>query len=84
MIVSTGFKRELIGLAGTKFAWWCQENFFKYMRDNYTVDRLADYSTKEISGSNRVSSIPGGGWRGEKKGWVCCFYSAGNQVGHIS
>ena len=31
------------------FARWSQENFFKYARENYGLDRLADYRTTEIT-----------------------------------
>jgi hypothetical protein len=31
------------------FARWSQENFFKYARKHYSLDRLADYRTEEIS-----------------------------------
>ena len=31
------------------FARWSQENFFKYAREHYNLDRLADYRTELIS-----------------------------------
>jgi len=36
------------------FARWSQENFFGYMRQHYNLDRLADYSTEEISATTMV------------------------------
>ncbi len=36
------------------FARWSQENFFKYMRENYNLDRLADYSVNDIPDTTRV------------------------------
>jgi hypothetical protein len=53
-IVSTDYVRDMIGCATVMFARWCQENFFKYMRENYNLDRLADYSTQEIPESTQV------------------------------
>ncbi|NTW60402.1 MAG: hypothetical protein HGA43_14705 [Nitrospirae bacterium] len=53
-IVATDGTREMAGIAAAMFARWSQENFFKYMREHYSLDRLADYSTAEIPGSTRV------------------------------
>ena len=53
-IISTDFKRKTAPLAAAMFARWYQENFFKYMRENYGLDRLIDYSTEEISESTPV------------------------------
>ena len=53
-IISTDYTRKISGSVAAMFARWCQENFFKYMRENYGLDRLADYSTEEIPGSTRV------------------------------
>ncbi len=33
----------------TGLARWSQENYFKYMREHYGLDKLADYSTEEIT-----------------------------------
>ena len=40
---------DLIGLAVHMFARWSQENFFKYAREHYNLDRLAGYATQEIT-----------------------------------
>jgi hypothetical protein len=42
------------GLAAAMFARWSQENFFKYAREHYNLDRLADYRTEAISEPLRV------------------------------
>jgi hypothetical protein len=47
-IVSTDFKTDLTALAAAMFARWSQENFYKYMRQHYSLDRLAEYGTEEI------------------------------------
>ncbi len=31
------------------FARWCQENYFKYMREEFSLDRLAEYGVEDIS-----------------------------------
>ena len=36
------------------FARWSQENFFKYMREHYGLDRLVDYATEEIPDTTQV------------------------------
>ena len=53
-ILCTDFTRELTMAAATMFARWSQENFFKYMREHYGLDRLADYSTDEIPDTTKV------------------------------
>ena len=30
------------------FARWSQENFYKYMRQHYNLDRLAEYGTEPV------------------------------------
>jgi len=35
-------------LAVSLFARWCQENFFRYMREHYGLDRLVEYGTETI------------------------------------
>jgi hypothetical protein len=47
-IVSTDFKTDSTALAATMFARWSQENFYKYMRQHYSLDRLAEYGTEDI------------------------------------
>lgn len=42
-IISTNRKLPLERLAAAMFARWSQENFFKYMRQHYALDGLADY-----------------------------------------
>lgn len=53
-ILCTDFSRNLTSAAATMFARWSQENFFKYMRENYGLDRLYDYSTREIPDTTKV------------------------------
>ncbi len=48
-ILSTDFRSEAAPVAGAMFARWSQENFFKYAREHYNLDRLVDYGTEPIS-----------------------------------
>ena len=48
----TGLSVAEVGTA--IFARWCQENFFKYMREHYGLDRLTSYSLDEIPDETRV------------------------------
>nr|WP_205224614.1 hypothetical protein [Desulfogranum marinum] len=41
-------------MAAAMFARWSQENFFKYMREHYSLDRLVDYSTESIPETTQV------------------------------
>jgi hypothetical protein len=36
------------------FARWCQENFFKYMREHYNIDRLIEHGCEPIPDTTRV------------------------------
>jgi hypothetical protein len=53
-IISTNFVRDMTTSAATMFARWSQENFFKYMREHFNLDRLIDYTTEEIPGTTEV------------------------------
>ena len=53
-IISTNYTMELLAIAAAMFARWSQENFFKYMREHYNLDRLIDYSLADIPESTRV------------------------------
>ncbi|MFT5085337.1 MAG: hypothetical protein ACI9Y1_003396, partial [Lentisphaeria bacterium] len=41
-------------IAATMFAKWTQENFFRYMRENYNLDALVDCSTENIPDTTPV------------------------------
>jgi hypothetical protein len=47
-IVSTHRALEMGRLAAAMFARWSQENFFKYMRENYGLDRLAEHGVGPV------------------------------------
>jgi hypothetical protein len=48
-LVSTHRRLEAGALAAALFARWAQENFFRYMRQNYALDRLAEFGEEDIS-----------------------------------
>lgn len=53
-IISTAYRLDLETQAMGMFARWSQENFFKYMRQNFNLDKLADYSVSEVSEDTKV------------------------------
>ena len=48
-ILATDYHTPMETLSSRMFARWSQENFFRYGRLNYGLDRLADYRTEEIT-----------------------------------
>jgi len=59
-ILSTDYRTDLASLAASMFARWCQENFFKYMREHFNLDRLVEYATEAVPDTIRVVNP---GWR---------------------
>jgi hypothetical protein len=53
-IISTNYQLEMTVSAAAMFARWSQENFFKYMRENFNIDRVIDYSLEEIPDTIKV------------------------------
>jgi hypothetical protein len=47
-ILTTNFQGPMTLLAASLFARWSQENFFRYMREHYSLDRLMEYGTEPI------------------------------------
>jgi hypothetical protein len=47
-ILSTNYRADYTALAASMFARWAQENFYKYMRQHYNLDRLAEYGTEPV------------------------------------
>ena len=48
-ILTTNRKLSITLIAIYMFARWCQENFFKYLRQEYDIDRLMYYHVKQIN-----------------------------------
>lgn len=53
-ILSTDFMSNFTKVAVAMFARWSQENFFRYMRQEFNLDRLVDYNTESISDTTKV------------------------------
>ena len=53
-ILCTDYRSPPAPLAVAMFARWSQENFFKYAREHFALDRLVDYRTEAISEPLRV------------------------------
>ena len=53
-MLSTDYRSALTGVAARMFARWCQENFFKYMREHYALDKLIEYGTQPLPETTRV------------------------------
>jgi len=53
-IVTTNKILSIVMIASHMFARWAQENFFRYMRQEYALDKIIQYSTDEIDKDIRV------------------------------
>jgi hypothetical protein len=53
-ILTTHPKISIQAIASNMFARWTQENFFRYMRQEYAVDKILQYSVDEIDGDIKV------------------------------
>ena len=53
-VLSSDYRSDTAPMAAAMFARWSQENFFRYMREHYGLDRLVDYSLEEIPDTTKV------------------------------
>ena len=53
-ILSTNFEAGATSIAAHMFARWSQENFFQYMMQHFSIDRLVDYQTGQPDETARV------------------------------
>jgi len=53
-ILSTDYTSNIAPVAAAMFSRWSQENFFKYMREHYNLDRLVEYNLAPVSDTVRV------------------------------
>ena len=53
-ILATDYQADLTFIGATMFARWSQENYFKYMREHYSLDKLAGYSVETIVETTQV------------------------------
>ncbi len=59
-MLTTNFSAPMPTLAASMFARWCQENFFRYMREQYGLDRLVEYGTEMVPD---ITSVVNPQWR---------------------
>jgi hypothetical protein len=59
-MLTTNFSAPMPILAASMFARWCQENFFRYMREQYGLDRLVEYGTELVP---EMTSVVNPQWR---------------------
>lgn len=48
-IITTNRKVNTAGLAGNMFSRWSQENFFRYMVQDFDLDKLVQYGVQEVN-----------------------------------
>ena len=53
-IISTDYTSDLLPIAARMFSRWSQENFFRYMRQHFNLDRLTDHQTAPLVDTMRV------------------------------
>jgi hypothetical protein len=53
-IYSTDYTHSQDKIASSMFARWCQENFFKYMLEHYSLDRLVEYGAQPLPDTAEV------------------------------
>jgi len=53
-VISTDYKAEITAIAVHMFSRWSQENFFKYMRNEYNIQGLVDYRTEAADETKMV------------------------------
>ena len=53
-VLSTDYRSPLATAAAAMFARWNQENFFKYMRQNYGLDKLVEHGTSPLPDTTRL------------------------------
>lgn len=56
-IVSTDYQSDAATLAARMFARWSQENYFKYMRENFNLDRIVEYGVENIPGAEKLQVV---------------------------
>ncbi len=53
-ILSTDHVHSMEKVAAALFARWCQENFFRYMLQHYSLDRLVQYGAQPLPDTSIV------------------------------
>ncbi len=63
-ILTTNYKLSITMVGLYMFARWCQENFFKYMIENYGLDMIVSYITQKMSDTQELINPQ---WRKQDK-----------------
>ncbi|MEO5365851.1 MAG: helix-turn-helix domain-containing protein [Magnetococcus sp. WYHC-3] len=53
-LIGTAFEADHTVLAARIFSRWCQENFFRYMREHFALDKLAEYGSEPLPDTAKV------------------------------
>ncbi len=53
-IISTAYELPTTQLATQMFSRWCQENFFKYMKDHFAIDLFEEYGVEDFPDTEKV------------------------------
>ena len=53
-VLSTDYRSALRPLSVRLFARWTPENFFKYLREHYAIDRLVEQGTEPLPATTTV------------------------------
>ena len=53
-LISTAYDRDHTRLAASMFSRWCQENFFKYMKQHFEIDRLCENGVMDFHDTEKV------------------------------
>ena len=59
-VLATTQRLSLEAVAAAMFARWSQENFIKYMRENFALDRLISYQVEKL---DETTSVVNPAWR---------------------
>ena len=54
-VITTNRKLSIAMIAYYMFSRWCQENFFRYMRQNYDFDKMLQYTVEQLDGNILVN-----------------------------
>jgi prepilin-type processing-associated H-X9-DG protein len=63
-LITTAYADPGQRIAAWMFSRWAQENFFRYMMQDFAIDLLAEYRTEGFHDPPRWSTPPGGSWSG--------------------
>lgn len=53
-VIATDYRSPLTAIAVRMFARWTQENFFKYMREHFAIDRLVEHGVEPLPAATRL------------------------------